>query len=100
MGKLPLRARLATTIGGAAGRMSRLAGRGDGSVIGGVIGLRVEPDLLALLAAGRRGVLVTGTHRKTTTTRLITARLGAPRQEGASNAFRADIGAGPGAARS
>ena len=47
MGKLPLRARLATTIGGAAGKMSRLAGRGDGSVIGGVIGLRVEPDLLA-----------------------------------------------------
>jgi hypothetical protein len=46
MGKLPLRARLATTIGGAAGKMSRLAGRGDGSVIGGVIGLRVEPDLL------------------------------------------------------
>ena len=45
MGKLPLRARLATSIGGAAGRMSRLAGRGDGSVIGGVIGLRVEPAL-------------------------------------------------------
>ena len=37
---LPLRARLATTVGGAAGRASRLAGRGDGSVIGGVIGLR------------------------------------------------------------
>src|SRR5262249_56984942 len=35
MGKLPMRARLATTLGGAAGTMSRLAGRGDGSVIGG-----------------------------------------------------------------
>ena len=35
MGKLPLRARLATTVAGAAGRMSRLSGRGDGSVIGG-----------------------------------------------------------------
>src|ERR1700760_84761 len=54
MGKLPLRARVATTLGGAAGRMSRLAGRGDGSVIGGVIGLRVEPGLLSLLAAGRQ----------------------------------------------
>ena len=43
---LPLRARLATTVGGAAGRASRLAGRGDGSVIGGVIGLRLKPDLL------------------------------------------------------
>ena len=42
--------RVATTLGGAAGRMSRLAGRGDGSVIGGVIGLRVEPGLLSLLA--------------------------------------------------
>ena len=94
MGKLPLRARLATTIGGAAGRMSRLAGRGDGSVIGGVIGLRVEPDLLALLAADRRVVLVTGTNGKTTTTRLITAALGALGQEVASNAFGANMEAG------
>jgi UDP-N-acetylmuramyl tripeptide synthase len=94
MGKLPLRARLATTIGGAAGKMSRLAGRGDGSVIGGVIGLRVEPDLLALLAAGRRVVLVTGTNGKTTTTRLITAALGALGQEVASNAFGANMEAG------
>ena len=94
MGKLPLRARLATTIGGAAGKVSRLAGRGDGSVIGGVIGLRVEPDLLALLAEGRRVVLVTGTNGKTTTTRLITAALGALGQEVASNAFGANMEAG------
>ena len=94
MGKLPLRARLATTLGGAAGRMSRLAGRGDGSVIGGVIGLRVEPGLLALLAADRRVVLVTGTNGKTTTTRLITAALGALGQEVASNAFGANMEAG------
>ncbi len=94
MGKLPLRARVATTLGGAAGRMSRLAGRGDGSVIGGVIGLRVEPDLLSLLAAGRRVVLVTGTNGKTTTTRLITAALGALGQEVASNAFGANMEAG------
>jgi lipid II isoglutaminyl synthase (glutamine-hydrolysing) len=94
MGKLPLRARLATTIGGAAGRMSRLAGRGDGSVIGGVIGLRVEPQLLGLLAAGRQIVLVTGTNGKTTTTRLITATLGALGQEVASNAFGANMEAG------
>jgi hypothetical protein len=33
MGKLPMRARLATTLGGAAGTVSRLAGRGDGSVM-------------------------------------------------------------------
>jgi UDP-N-acetylmuramyl tripeptide synthase len=94
MSKLPLRARLATGIGGAAGRMSRLTGRGDGSVIGGVLGLRVEPDLLRLLAADRQVVLVTGTNGKTTTTRLITAALGALGAEVASNAFGANMAAG------
>ncbi len=94
MGKLPLRARLATTVAGAAGRMSRLSGRGDGSVIGGAVGLRMEPDLLRLLAAGRQIVLVTGTNGKTTTTRLITAALGALGQEVASNAFGANMAAG------
>ena len=94
MGKLPLRARLATTVGGAAGRMSRLSGRGDGSVIGGAVGLRMEPHLLRLLAAGRQIVLVTGTNGKTTTTRLITAALGALGQEVASNAFGANMAAG------
>ncbi len=91
---LPLRARLATTVGGAAGRASRLAGRGDGSVIGGVIGLRLKPDLLSLLARGRQVVLVTGTNGKTTTTRLITAALGALGQQVASNAFGANMEAG------
>jgi UDP-N-acetylmuramyl tripeptide synthase len=100
MGKLPLRARLATSIGGAAGKMSRLAGRGDGSVIGGVIGLRMEPELLSLLAEGRQVTLVTGTNGKTTTTRLITAALGALGQEVASNAFGANMEAGLAAALS
>ncbi|HEY2687342.1 MAG TPA: MurT ligase domain-containing protein [Streptosporangiaceae bacterium] len=94
MGKLPLRARLATTIGGAAGRVSRLSGRGDGSVIGGVLGLRMEPDLLRILAADRQIVLVTGTNGKTTTTRLITAALESLGQSVASNAFGANMEAG------
>jgi UDP-N-acetylmuramyl tripeptide synthase len=98
MGKLPMRARLATTLGAAAGTVSRLARRGDGSVIGGVIGLRLEPGLLALLAADRRIVLVTGTNGKTTTTRLITAALGALGQDIASNAFGANMEAGLAAA--
>src|SRR5260370_11390157 len=92
--KLPLGARLATCSGGAAGRGSRLAGRGDGSVIGGVLGLRVEPDLLRLLAQDRQVVLVTGTNGKTTTTRLISAALGALGQEVASNAVGANMEAG------
>src|SRR6266699_233306 len=87
---LPLRARLATTVGGAAGRASRLAGRGDG----GVIGLRLKPDLLSLLARGRQVILVTGTNGKTTTTRLVTAALGALGQQIASNAFGANMEAG------
>jgi len=94
MSKLPLRARLATSIGGAAGRVSRLTGRGDGSVIGGVLGLRVEPDLLRLLAEDRQVVLVTGTNGKTTTTRLISAALAALGQDVASNAFGANMEAG------
>ena len=94
MGKLPLRARLATTVAGAAGRVSRMSGRGDGSVIGGVVGLRMEPDLLRLLAADRQIVLVTGTNGKTTTTRLITAALGALGLQVASNAFGANMEAG------
>jgi UDP-N-acetylmuramyl tripeptide synthase len=92
--QLPLRARLAATMGGAAGRASRLAGRGDGSVIGGVIGLRLQPDLLSLLAQGRQVVLVTGTNGKTTTTRLISAALGTLGQPIASNAFGANMEAG------
>ncbi|MBV9794373.1 MAG: DUF1727 domain-containing protein [Actinobacteria bacterium] len=94
MNKLPLRARLATSVGGAASKVSRLAGRGDGSVIGGVIGLRLEPDLLAMLAQDRQVVLVTGTNGKTTTTRLITAALAPLGQEIASNAFGANMEAG------
>src|SRR3984885_1974538 len=94
MSKLPLRARVATGIGGGAGRVSRLTGRGDGSVIGGVLGLRLEPDLLPLLSADRQVVLVTGTNGKTTTTRLITAALGALGQDVATNAFGANMEAG------
>lgn len=89
-----MRARLATTVGGAAATVSRLAGKGDGSVIGGIIGLRLEPDLLSLLAAGRSVVLITGTNGKTTTTRLITAALGALGQEIASNIYGANMEAG------
>jgi lipid II isoglutaminyl synthase (glutamine-hydrolysing) len=92
--RLPIRARLATTVGGAAATVSRLAGKGDGSVIGGVISLRLEPDLLSLLAAGRQVVLVTGTNGKTTTTRLITAALSALGQPIASNVYGANMEAG------
>lgn len=92
--RLPMRAKFAATVGGAAATVSRLAGRGDGSVIGGIVGLRLEPELLGLLAQGRQVVLVTGTNGKTTTTRLITAALGALGHQIASNAFGANMEAG------
>jgi len=94
MGKLPIRARVATTLGDAAGRVSRLTGRGDGSVIGGVVGLRVAPDLLRQLSAGRQIVMVTGTNGKTTTTRLVAAAVGSLGQEVATNAFGANMESG------
>jgi UDP-N-acetylmuramyl tripeptide synthase len=92
--RLPMRARLATTVGGAAATVSRLAGKGDGSVIGGIIGLRLAPDLLSQLATGRQVVLVTGTNGKTTTTKLITAALAPLGSKIASNIYGANMEAG------
>ncbi len=75
-GKMPLRAKVATSVSKTAAALSRAAGRGDGSVIGGWIGLKIDPDLLGHLAAGRAIALVSGTNGKTTTTRLAAAALG------------------------
>ncbi len=72
----PLRAKLATTVSKGAAALSRATGRGDGSVIGGRLGLMIDPDLLAHLAAGRQIALVSGTNGKTTTTRLTAAAIG------------------------
>jgi UDP-N-acetylmuramyl tripeptide synthase len=74
--RLPLRTKVATAVSRTAAALSRATGRGDGAVIGGRIGLLIDPDLLANLAAGRRIALVSGTNGKTTTTRLTTAALG------------------------
>ena len=92
--RLPVRAKLAATVGGAAATVSRIAGKGDGSVIGGIVGLRLEPDLLSLLATGRQVVLVTGTNGKTTTTKLITAALAPLGSRIASNIYGANMEAG------
>jgi UDP-N-acetylmuramyl tripeptide synthase len=73
---LPLRAKVASTVSRTAGALSRAAGRGDGAVIGGWLGLKIDPDLLTHLAAGRRVALVSGTNGKTTTTRLTAAAMG------------------------
>jgi UDP-N-acetylmuramyl tripeptide synthase len=73
--------------------MSRATGRGDGSVIGGRIGLLVDPRLLERLAAGRHVALVSGTNGKTTTTRLTAAAVGV-RGPVATNPFGANMPTG------
>lgn len=72
----PLRTKVATSVSRTAAALSRATGRGDGSVIGGKIGMMIDPDLLAHLSAGREIALISGTNGKTTTTRLTAAALG------------------------
>lgn len=58
-----------------AGAVSRRSGRGRGSTLPGRVGLRLQPDLLGRLAAGRCLVLVSGTNGKSTTSRYLAAAL-------------------------
>jgi UDP-N-acetylmuramyl tripeptide synthase len=91
--KLPLRASLAASVSRTAAALSRATGRGDGAVIGGRIGMMIDPDLLAHLAAGRRIALVSGTNGKTTTTRFTAAAVGVL-GEVATNSFGANMPTG------
>jgi UDP-N-acetylmuramyl tripeptide synthase len=72
----PLRSKIASSVSRSAAALSRVTGRGDGAVIGGKLGLMIDPNLLAHLAAGRQVALISGTNGKTTTTRLTAAALG------------------------
>ncbi len=87
------RAKLAVTAGKAAAAVSRAAGRGSGSVIGGRVALKLDPDLLARLAGHLDVVLVSATNGKTTTTRLIAEALRAAGPV-VSNALGANMPAG------
>ncbi|TQM62965.1 Mur ligase family protein [Humibacillus xanthopallidus] len=71
----PLRARAALATGKAAGRLSQALGRGSGSMIGGRLALRVDPEVLRAVAGDRRTVVVTGTNGKSTVTALVAAAL-------------------------
>ncbi|MEO3889710.1 MurT ligase domain-containing protein [Nonomuraea sp. B5E05] len=93
MTQLPLRAQLASALGRSAATLSRMTGRGDGSVIGGRVGLLLEPDLLRKLALDRKLALISATNGKTTTTRLVTSAL-LELGEVATNAFGANMPAG------
>jgi UDP-N-acetylmuramyl tripeptide synthase len=91
--KLPLRAALAASVSRTAAALSRATGRGDGSVIGGRLGMMIDPDLLKHLADGRRIALVSGTNGKTTTTRFTAAAIGVL-GDVATNSFGANMPSG------
>ncbi|MFI5781350.1 MurT ligase domain-containing protein [Nocardia sp. NPDC051570] len=77
MADISVRGRLALRAAAAASWASQKAGRGKGSMIGGLIALRIDPTIMTQLGRGRRTVLITGTNGKSTTTRMTTAALGA-----------------------
>ena len=56
------RAKLAVTAGKAVAAASRAAGRGSGSVIGGKVALKLDPDLLARPAQHLDVALVPAAH--------------------------------------
>ena len=69
------RGRAASAVARLATWASRVSGRGSGGMIGGLVALKVDPNLMDQLAAGRRTLLVTGTNGKSTTTRMAAAAL-------------------------
>ena len=72
-----MRGRVALRAAAAAAWASQRAGRGKGSMIGGLIALQIDPTIMTQLGRDRRTVLVTGTNGKSTTTRMTAAALGA-----------------------
>ena len=72
---LPLRTRTALAAAATARWASRTAGRGKGSMIGGLVAEKIDPKIMSRLAAGKKTVLITGTNGKSTTTRMTAAAL-------------------------
>jgi UDP-N-acetylmuramyl tripeptide synthase len=75
---LSWRSRAGRTATLATNAVSRRLKVGSGTVVGGRVGLAVDPKLLSRLADGRPLALVSGTNGKTTTTRLLAEALGGP----------------------
>jgi UDP-N-acetylmuramyl tripeptide synthase len=83
---------IAVRVGQVVAALSRRAGRGSGSIIGGRVMLALAPSALRRLSAGRRVVLVSGTNGKTTTSHMLATALGtlAPVAHNASGSNMAD----------
>lgn len=88
------RTRLAVLATRTLNLVSRRVGAGRGSVVGGHVGLTVDPHLLEHLAAGRRVALVSGTNGKTTTTRLLAVAIEGRLGTAATNATGSNMPAG------
>ncbi len=88
--QLPVRTRVAALAGRMIAEVSRRAGAGEGSVIGGRVTLAIDPRALELMASGHQVALVSGTNGKTTTTRLLAAAL-ATRGPVSSNSAGANL---------
>lgn len=73
---LGLRARFARAVAKCARWTSRTLRLGDGGMIGGLIALKLDPQIMGKLGAGRPCALVTGTNGKSTTTRMLATALG------------------------
>ena len=74
---LSARARAALVAGLGARAASKAMGRGAGGMFGGRVALRVNPEMIEELSAGKRCVLITGTNGKSTTTKMVAAALSA-----------------------
>lgn len=92
---LPMRLELGTSLARAAGRLSRLTGRGGGTTLPGKLLTSVDPGAISRLAkrlpAG--SVLVSATNGKTTTASMAAAILGG-RYRLAHNAAGANLASG------
>ncbi len=75
-GRLSPRTRIALAAGRATAATSRRLGRGRGATVGGGVALRIDPDALRRLAAGRKVALVSATNGKSTTSWLLAEALG------------------------
>ncbi len=68
-----VRLMVATAAGRLAATASRLLGRGSGTAIKGAVMLKVDPQALPHLLAGKHLAMVSGTNGKTTTTHFLAA---------------------------
>ncbi len=73
---IPMRTRVAALAVHGVNVLSRVSGRGSGTVAGGRVGLALDPAIIRNLTAGKTVALVSGTNGKTTTSRLLVAALG------------------------